>query len=559
MKYGLKTLMNVNLIDDLDYHFAQFIVRKDERELSAKQLSVVEMVTALISRQIATGNICLGRDDIGKIKEDFGNYSSSVPTWDEILAVCENAPWCCSPGEDKPVVFDGERLYLHRYFSFESDLAGHIKTMSKDKSRLFPELKSRFTVITGGPGTGKTTRIAKLVSLLWKKDPSLDIVLAAPTGKAASRMDEALFKAVERLKDEMDDVIADKILKLKGSSIHRLLGWTSRPGVFRHNEDNPLNTDVLIVDEASMVDLALMSRLVGALKKDASLILLGDKDQLTSVEAGNVLGDIYLAAKKGFIDPDCVTELTESFRFNSNSGIGLLADSINNSCNAKELKDIFQSNNDSSIELLSGGLSSEIKEIAKRIEASYSSLFDKNSFEEYFSILDSFKVLSSSRKGPGGIEEINKLAERIFKRKGLIPDHDPWYIGRPVMVLKNSYDLELFNGESGVVVEIDGVRRAVFRKGQNDFRTYPVSILPEVETVYAMTVHKSQGSEYDEVMFVIPEREIAILSKELVYTAVTRARKKITIVSNTENLSKSLSRSAARSSGLSERLGEDSF
>ena len=556
MRYNLKTLLKANIIDDLDYHFSQFIVRKDERELTSEQLSNIEMTAALISRQIATGNICLESGNIPKIKEEFGIYSSSVPTWDEITDVCNAAKWCCSPGEDCPIVFDGKRLYLHRYFSFENDLASHIKKMSNDKSKFFPELKNRFTVITGGPGTGKTTRIAKIVSILWKKDPKLDIVLAAPTGKAASRMDEAVFRAVERLRNEIDEDISKKMTELKGSSIHRLLGWTSRPGVFRHNEENPLSTDVLIVDEASMVDLALMSRLVGALKKDASLILLGDKDQLTSVEAGNVLGDIYLAAKKGFIDPECVTELTESFRFNSDSGIGLLADSINKSCNAKELKEIFESNDDGSIELLSDGFSSEIREIAKRIERNYEALFRDNSFEEYFSILDSFKVLSSSRKGPGGIEEINKLAERIFKRKGLIPDYDPWYIGRPVMVLKNSYDLELFNGESGVVVEIDGVRRAVFRKGQNDFRTYPVSVLPEVETVYAMTVHKSQGSEYDEVMFIIPEREIAILSKELVYTAVTRARKKITIVSNAENLAKSLSKSAARSSGLSERLGE---
>jgi len=558
MNVRLKTLMKADLIDDLDYHFSQFIVRKDLRPLTSEQLSIVEMATALISRQIATGNICLGRDDIKKIKEDFGIYSSSVPTWEEIVDVCGKAQWCCAPGEDRPVVFDGKRFYLHRYFSFESDLAGLIKKMSKDKSPS-PELKSRFTVITGGPGTGKTTRIAKLVSLFWKKDMSLDIVLAAPTGKAASRMDEALFMAVERLKEQLDDIVADKILKLKGSSIHRLLGWTSKPGVFRQHPENPLNADVLIVDEASMVDLALMSRLVGALKKDALLILLGDKDQLTSVEAGNVLGDIYLAAKKGFIDPECVIELTESFRFNSDSGIGLLADSINNSCNVKELTEVFEANDDGSIELLSGGFSNEVSEISKRIEKNYEALFKNNSFKEYFSILDSFKVLSSSRKGPGGIEEINKLAERIFKRKGLIPDNDLWYIGRPVMVLKNSYDLELFNGECGVVFEVNGARRVVFRKGQNDFRTYPVSVLPEVETVYAMTVHKSQGSEYDEVMFIIPEREIAILSKELVYTAVTRARKKISIVSGAEKLAKSLSRSAARSSGLSERLGENRF
>ena len=545
MKYSMKTLMNKGLIDDLDYHFSQFIVKKDERKLSSEQLGTVEMSAALISRQIATGNICLGVAYLPKIREDFGIYASAVPAWDEIVEICENAPWCCKSGDDRPVVFDGHRFYLHRYFSFENDLALQIK-----------ELDSRFSVITGGPGTGKTTRIAKMVSKLWKEDPTLEIVLAAPTGKAASRMDEAIFKAVERLKSEIDEDVVKKMMELKGSSIHRLLGWTSRPGVFRHNPDNPLSADVLIVDEASMVDLALMSRLVGALKKDASLILLGDKDQLTSVEAGNVLGDIYEAAKKGYINENCVTELTESYRFNSKSGIGLLADSINNCCTKEEISNIFSNQEDSSIELLDSGFKVEIAKVAARIEEKYEALFKAETYAELFSVLDSFKVLCASRKGNEGVEEMNRMAERIFRRKGLIPDYDPWYIGRPVMILKNSYDLELFNGETGVVVEVDGVKRAVFRKGENEFRTYPVSVLPELETVYAMTVHKSQGSEYGEVMFILPEREVAVLSKELVYTAVTRARKKISIVSSAQNLAKSLTRSAARSSGLSERLGE---
>lgn len=545
MKYRMKTLIKNGFLDDLDYHFSQFIARKDERELSSDELNIVEMTAALISRQIATGNICLSHDDIPKIQEDSGNFISVVPSWDNIVKVTENAPWCGKPGDDRPVIFDGHRFYLNRYFSFENDLALQIK-----------KLDSRFTVITGGPGTGKTTRIAKMVSKLWKEDPKLEIVLAAPTGKAASRMDEAISKAVERLKSEIDEDIVKKMKELKGSSIHRLLGWTSKPGVFRHNPDNPLSADVLIVDEASMVDLALMSRLVGALKKDASLILLGDKDQLTSVEAGNVLGDIYLAAKKGYINENCVTELTESYRFNSKSGIGLLADSINNCCSKEEISGIFNGQEDGSIELLDSGFKAEIAQVAARIEQKYEALFKAETYAELFSVLDSFKVLCASRKGNEGVEEMNRVAERIFRRKGLIPDYDPWYAGRPVMILKNSYDLELFNGETGVVVEVDGVRRAVFRKGEDEFRTYPVSVLPELETVYAMTVHKSQGSEYDEVMFILPEREVAVLSKELVYTAVTRARKKISIVSSADNLAKSLTRSAARSSGLSERLGE---
>lgn len=582
MNYNLATLLKLNLIEDIDYHFSRFILRKDERILSKQDLDTIEFGTALISRQISKGNICLSKNDLDLFRDEFGIYGKAIPSWDEMCRVFSGSAWCSTKGEKKPVVFDGSRFYLYRYWNYEHRLASRIVEMANEESRfslrsdeaekiLFSifgnegeksghlkaaagVFKNRFTVITGGPGTGKTTTIAKIVSVIWTLFPETKIKLAAPTGKAAARMNEALKGAVTQLGNEIEPEISEKLSELAGSSIHRLMGWTSKPGVFKHNEENPIVTDLLIVDEASMIDLALMSLMMDAVSEKASIILLGDKDQLTSVEAGNVLGDIYSASLKGSLKDSAVAELTKSYRFKDGSGIGELAKAVNQYLSEDELFSVFRKFDDGSVKFINSDKPGLKNEIEKYIIDGYSGIFRANNFEEAFDALDRFRILCTLRKGFNGVEEICRLSEDILRKNGFINDNGTWYHGRPVMILENNYDLELFNGECGIIFNVEGEKRAVFKSGGNSFKTFPVAILPKIETVYAMTVHKSQGSEYDSVLIILPEKETPILTKELIYTAVTRSKKGVVIIGDRKILNDSVKRSAVRNSGLADAL-----
>jgi len=578
MNINILTLLKAGLIDDLDHHFSRFIVQKEKRTLSGAELTVIEIGCALISRQISKGNICLSEKDLEILKGEAGILGDGFPSWEEMCRIFIGAQWCTDGTEPKPVVFDGERFYLYRYWNYENRLASAIMKMSVEKN-LFSQrygdasemaenmfknsssgilqlkavqgvFRNRFNVITGGPGTGKTTVIAKIISILWKLFPDSVVKLAAPTGKAAARINESISGAVEQMQGAIDPEVSEKLKKLSGSSIHRLLGWTSKPGVFRHSIDNPIEADLLIVDEASMVDLALMSLLLEAVKPDASIVLLGDKDQLTSVEAGNVLGDIFYAASLGYINSSTVTEFTESYRFKKGTGIGELANVVNTGISEEKMTDILKNTGIGSVDHIDPEDNHFVEKMSSIIVEKYSDIFLRDDNEKVFDRFEKFRILCATRKGKTGVEEINRFAEKVLKKRDLIPENDIWYHGRPVMVLENDYNLELYNGDCGLILESDGEKRAVFRGGQTGFRTFPVSVLPQIETVYAMTVHKSQGSEYDSVMIIFPDRDTPVLTKELVYTAVTRAKKQITIISEMKLFLLAASRSGVRSSGL---------
>lgn len=574
----MSKLLKSGLIDDLDYHFSGFITKKEKRTLSSDELNAIEVGTALISRQVSRGNICLSKKDLELLKVEFGIYGEFFPSWDEMCAVFTNSDWCSTKNELKPVVFDGERFYLYRYWNYENRLASAIVKMASEKSlfiekfyeaeslaeNIFGEsvskelqvkatqgvFKNRFTVITGGPGTGKTTVIAKIISILWKLFPEASVQLAAPTGKAAARINEAMSRSVGQMGDMLDTVTSDKLKKLNGSSIHRLLGWTSKPGVFRHNKENPIEADLLIVDEASMVDLALMSLLLDAVKPEASIVLLGDKDQLTSVEAGNVLGDIFIAASNGFINSSVVTEFTESFRFKSGTGIGELAKAVNANISEEKLDLLLKNFGNDTIKFIDSSEKNCFEFIESSVVENFADIFKKSSLEKVFEILDKFRILCASRKGRFGVEEINGFCEKVLRNIDLIKRDDIWYHGRPIMVLENDYDLELFNGDCGLILENEGRKKAVFRDSDSGFKTFPISVLPQVETVYAMTIHKSQGSEYENVMIILPDSDMPILTKELIYTAITRAKKRVTLICDKKLFCLAAFRSAVRSSGL---------
>jgi len=353
---------------------------------------------------------------------------------------------------------------------------------------------------------------------------------------------------------------------------------------FRHNETNPLPVDVVVVDEASMVDLALMSKLAQALPQKARLILLGDKDQLASVEAGAVLGDICdtgnvhgftrgfcetLQEATGFEVPeelheeaqsrpnDCIVHLQGSYRFGVDSGIGAVSQAVN------------EGDGDGAIALLKDEdygdiVWSDIPHAAGLMEM----LQDKiaNGFGEYllateprdiFHRFDSFRILCALREGPYGVNSINSLVEEVLAKQNLIDPGRWWYRGRPVMVTRNDYNLRLFNGDVGITLpdpDAGNDLRVFFPTSDGAWRRLHPMRLPEHETVYAMTVHKSQGSEFERLLLLLPDRESPVLTRELIYTAITRARGGAEIWGREEVFRVAISRRIERMSGLRDAL-----
>lgn len=480
-------------------------------------------------------------------------------------------------GSHAPLILDGQhRLYLARYWQYEQRLAADLlaraavpvddldeNRLNGDLDRLFagnagaePDwqkraaetaVRRRLCVISGGPGTGKTTTVVRLLAALqMQHGGKLVIRLAAPTGKAAARMQEALRVSKAGL-DLPEPILA--AIPEQAVTLHRLLGARPDTGRLRHGRDNPLPLDVLAVDEASMIDLALMAKLVEALPPAARLILLGDKDQLASVEAGAVFGDICAGAEGGLAHS--IALLQRSYRFAAGGGIGRLARAVRNGASDEALA-VLESG-DAQVEWrdTEDGLERRVLDGYRRYLAA---LAERAGPALLFERFAGFRVLCAQREGLTGVAGINGMVESALRRSALATARDPWYYGRPVMVTRNDYNLMLFNGDIGIVAERDGERRVFFEDGAGGFRDFAPGWLPEHETVFAMTVHKSQGSEFDEVLLVLPEQPSALVNRSLIYTAITRAKKHIAIRASREILGQAIAAQAERTSGLRERL-----
>tara|TARA_R110001583_G_scaffold16561_15_gene67878 strand:- start:16594 stop:18675 length:2082 start_codon:yes stop_codon:yes gene_type:complete len=448
-------------------------------------------------------------------------------------------------------------------------------------------------VISGGPGTGKTTTVTKLLALLLQVRQDLNIKMVAPTGKAAARLTESITQALEAL--DVDQSIKDKI-PTQASTIHRLLGVKASSNHFRFNETQRLHLDLLLVDEASMVDLPLMAKLLMALPDHARLILLGDKDQLASVEAGAVLGDIcafigsgyshqkakQLATLTGFeslIDgpqvdksinmADKLCLLKKSYRFDQYSGIGFLATAINQGkASAKQVQSLCEqyedlnhyANNDSSQALLCkmivAGYSPYLKQIQKITPD------NRDLAKQLLKQLSQFKILCAIREGDWGVMGLNQLAETQLSKAGLISLNSNnnqlsqhWYVGRPVMITQNNYHLGLYNGDIGLcLLDENEQLRVYFQMADGLIYDFQPSRLPSHETVFAMTVHKSQGSEFDHTVLALPQTHMPVVTRELIYTGITRAKKQLTLFADLSLMAKAIKDKTLRFSRLVERL-----
>lgn len=568
-------MMDLSGFSPLDTHFADFVVRIDRHPCDALWWGA-----ALTSHAAGRGHTCIHLSDIPDIPLlPVTTSHRSVPPsdaarWREALAVCNTVG---EPGAYTPLVLDAAgRLYLHRSWRCEQQVARVILSRTHrhpfDEIRLeaaldryFPlsagevdlqreaarsALTHLFSVVSGGPGTGKTATVARILALLCDMagDAHPEIVLAAPTGKAAARLHHSILHAAGRL--ALSDDIRNS-MPTEVRTIHRLLGVQSRTGGFRHNRDNRLSCDILVVDEASMVDLQLMAGLLEALRDDARIILLGDRNQLASVEAGAVLADICDSADEAVVP---VTQLTKSYRFGSTSGIASLSRLINNgeSAAAVELLRSEQAPDIRWRPLPAGRAFDEA--VAAAAREGYVTYARAASPEAALAVLDSFRLLSPLRSGQYGTEHLNRLCESSLmpERKNDLGSGCPL----PVMVTGNNYELGLFNGDTGILINNDeGTQTVWFDSPEGGVRHFSALRLPPSEPAFALTVHKSQGSEFDRVLLILPDRLSDVLSRELLYTAVTRARSSIEIWGTEEVFRQTIERRTVRHSGLRDRLG----
>ncbi len=467
-----------------------------------------------------------------------------------------------------PLVLENDRLYLHRYWFYENRLAHQIinrlslqitdnkisyfvnqyfkqenNETDWQKEAAIKAVSQTFSIITGGPGTGKTTTVVKILAILLElahttKTP-LQIALAAPTGKAAKRLEESINTSKKALPSS--DSIKQNIPST-ATTLHRLLETNHSSPYFKHNSQHPLIHDVIIIDEASMIDLALMSKLVDSLKPDARFILLGDKDQLASVESGAVLSDLTTAL------PDQTIELKKSYRFQGE--IKKLADAVNN-----QLPEIAWGilNKGQQVSLLEDGL---IDYAVEQYSRYLQKIDNNNEFKTIFSQFNQFQILCATRHGENGIFDINNKIEEKLIQQNKIRTTGQWYIGRPIMVTQNNTETQLYNGDIGIFLQDKNSEKpAVFflLPGGNVKKILP-SRLPAHETVFAMSIHKSQGSEFNECLCILPTTMSPILSKELIYTAITRAKTKIKMYCTYSIFSHTLQNKITRTGGLYEKL-----
>jgi exodeoxyribonuclease V alpha subunit len=544
---------------DIDRHFAQFIDNFSEGDLPA-------VAAAMLSRNMRHGHICL---DLGRGPVQF---EEPVPaftwpdqkTWQKAFTKSRAVG---GPDDGRPLVLDeAGRFYLRRYWEYEKALANGILMRCDGPTSANPEtgnlqdlaietaLARRFVVISGGPGTGKTTTVLRILERLVSKPggEKLRIALAAPTGKAAARLQETLRTGAG------NGSVPDRLPKT-ASTLHRLLGWGHSSVYFRHHAKNPLPVDLVVVDEASMVPLTMMAKLFDALPKRARVILLGDRDQLSSVEPGAVLGDIANAASEpGQLNGSLVV-LEKNYRFGNESHIFALSNAVRDG----EVDRVLEILDHGEHTDLSAGRTPPPRQIAEhlrqRVIAGYSGYLRAPDPAQALQEFKKFRVLCPFRVGPYGVESLNRTIEKILREENLIRGAQSAYPGMPILITQNDDPLRLYNGDIGILFPDPAdhsLLPAWFIGQDGGVRRIPPARLPEHEPAFAMTVHKSQGSEFDNVLLILPDKESPLLTRELIYTGLTRARTRVEVWFQESVLRAAVSRKIQRESGLRDRLCE---
>lgn len=600
----LSDLRAAGAIDDLDVEFARFVASAGGGVTDSVVLAAV-----VASRAGAEGHVCV---DLGASVEgdpvwrevEGSPVAPALATWRDAL---RSSPVVAEPGGFAPLVLDGaDRLYLHRAWDHERRLAESIRERSapigspdvdlaalrESIDAVFPDPPDgvdwqrvaaavaalrRVCLVSGGPGTGKTTTVVRILEVLRRiaeREPR--IALAAPTGKAAARLQEA----IEGSSGGSETAPRPE----RARTLHALLGLRRGSAIPRYRRDAPLPFDVVVVDEASMVDLALMAKLFDALSDRARLVLLGDRDQLASVEAGAVLGDLcrdadgFGAELRGRLERACGTRLPEeaagpsvardsvvllrrNWRFDERSGIGRLASAVRDGDADAAWATLRDPAYPDVAALDPSDEETLARALADRLERGYARYLDAirkaREPDEALAAFDAFRILCAVRDGARGVAGVVAAAERTRRpgRARAAGARESWYPGRPILVTRNDYTLDLRNGDVGVVVRADGGLRVAFRS-RDGVRLLAPARLSDHETVWAMTIHKSQGSEFDEALVVLPDAGSRALSRELLYTGVTRARSRVEILGSEDAIREATVSRVKRASGLPAALRE---
>jgi len=544
----LRTFADAGVIETADVLVAQRLTT-----LAADTDDRVALAVALAVRALRGGSVCV---DLRSAEEQIGIA--------DLAAAVQASPLL---GEPPILRLNGDLLYLDRYWLEEQQVCDDVLAMMATKptgtvpntARLFPTgyeeqraaaevaLSQGLTVLTGGPGTGKTTTVARLLALLVEQatmagNARLRIALAAPTGKAAARLQEAVQLEVARL----DPSEREALIGLHATTLHRLLG--SRPDTsarFRHHRGNRLPHDVIVVDEASMVSLTMMARLLEAVRPHTRLLLVGDPDQLASVEAGAVLADLVdgLGEAK-------VAALKTSHRFGES--IGELATAIRMG-DADRVVEVLRAGGEHLEWIEAADPREQLRSVLVPQAFALRSAAILGDTVAALATLDEHRLLCAHRRGLFGVQHWNRQVERWLTEETGEPIWSSWYAGRPVLVTANDYGLGLYNGDTGVTV-VDGEALRAVIGGAGETLTFATSRLADVETMHAMTIHKSQGSQADEVTVLMPPEDSRLLTRELFYTAVTRAKKRVRVVGSEAAVRSAIERRAIRASGLAQRL-----
>jgi exodeoxyribonuclease V alpha subunit len=532
----------------------------------------VLLAVALAVRAVRRGSVCL---DLAAVPDTAPELAwPDADEWVEALV----ASTLVAAGV---VRWELGMLYLDRYHRLETQVHDDLEarlaqtTPDVDDARLDAALarvrgghfspeqeaavaaaaRRRTTILTGGPGTGKTTTVARLLALLADQAAGdgrrLSIALAAPTGKAATRLQEAVEAELAAVAVTWPDAPA-LVGPLQGLTLHRLLGWRPDNATrFRHDRANRLKHDVVVVDESSMVELTMMGRLLEALRPESRLVLVGDPQQLTSVGAGAVLSDL-VAGYDGRPDSP-VAALSRNFR--SEEDIKSLAVALR-AGDADAVLDVLRRPSEQ-VAWVNTSVEAEAEEAlradslaaARAVWSAAAAEDPVRAIEE----LDRYRLLCAHREGPYGVRRWNHRVERWLAEEVDVDVHGPSYVGRPLLVTSNDYALDVYNGETGVVVQ-QGERRRAFVSGSGRLKEFAPGRLDAVETMHAMTIHKSQGSQVERVSVLLPEADSRLLTRELFYTAVTRAQRHVRVVGSEAAVRAAVATRAQRATGLRQRL-----
>ena len=623
----IKKLKSRDGFHDIDLQFADFIIT-----LAEKDEPLLYLAAAISSHFLRHSHICIDLNRIAGKNFPVGG-DGNIEAYDDVEAYCntpllnewkkiltkypkivgiyDNIETYDHTSLRTPLILDSSnRLYLNRYWNYESKLAlliknkchtdlNRVKTLKTDsissisthyqisqpntidwqQVAVFAALVNNFTLITGGPGTGKTTVVSAILTLLLDNTPNLNIKLCAPTGKAAGRLKESIVEELANLNPK-NPATKQKLEEMESYTIHRLLEPIRLTPHFHRNKDNPISADIIIIDEASMVSLTLFSKLMDAVPESARIILLGDKDQLASVEAGAVLANICEVSESNCFSSDfcntfkskqknndcslptalkktCLTnsvvELKKSWRFDDTKGIGLLKDAINKGVWHYTPSEELYIQKTPDIHKIETKIKNYIESITLNVNGKsvkFRQYINAATVEESYQIFTEFRILCSHYIGKYGVKNINRIIHYLLFGSTRTAK------GIPIMITENNNQLELYNGDIGLIwPDETGNCKAWFPKSNSDkLRSISLSSLPEHDEVFAMTIHKSQGSGFQKIFIILPDGDSPLLTKELIYTGITRAKKYCEIWANDDIMDKAISRKTERDSGLKDKL-----